>query len=220
MRVRVVVFDYDGTLTPAIYENGKLLFRLVEIKENVVLGIATGRSIKSLRKDLGNKKDLFDFIIAENGAVIVSEKLGLHEVFKPSYWDEVVKRFREEGLGYDIGEIKIGIYEKDLKAAFRIAEEFEEGVRIVRVMPSYFNAVPPAVNKAEALLKILNTLEANPEETAFIGDNENDVEIARICGYSAAVANASDKLKSTAKYVCRGENGEGVLEFLNFLFKL
>ncbi|RLE72897.1 MAG: hypothetical protein DRJ37_01765 [Thermoprotei archaeon] len=53
----------------------------------------------------------------------------------------------------------------------------------------------------------------------FIGDSENDVEIAEVCGFSAAVANALDKLKSIAKYVCRREDGERVLEFLNLLFK-
>lgn len=219
MRIKTIVFDFDGTLTPAIHEDKNLVSKLIEIKKKTVLGLATGRSMESLRKKLGDKIDLFDFIIAENGAIITLEKTGLYEVFKPSYWEEVIKRFREEGLGYDIGEVKIGIHEEDLKIACRIAGEFQGGVRIVRVMPSYFNAIPPAVNKADALLKVLDVLKVEPREVAFIGDSENDVEIAEVCGFSAAVANASDKLKSIAKYVCRRDNGEGVLEFLNLLFK-
>jgi|GEM_PF-2222056 len=217
MRVKVVVFDYDGTLTPALHEDGTLSSKLAEIKEiGVILGIATGRSLESLRGNIGDKLDFFDFTIAENGAVIVSEKLGLREVFKPEYWDKVVERFVEEGLGYNIGEVRIGISEEDLEKARRVAEEFPGKVKIVKVTPDYFNAIPSNVNKARALLKVLERLGVEPAKVAFIGDGENDVEIAEICGFSAAVANASEKLKNKVKYVCKREDGEGVIEFLDF----
>jgi phosphoglycolate phosphatase len=68
------------------------------------------------------------------------------------------------------------------------------------------------VSKAKALAEGLQILGIAPSETIVIGDSETDVSMFELCGFSAAVANASDYVKSKASYVARGQIGDGAVE--------
>ena len=48
-----------------------------------------------------------------------------------------------------------------------------------------------------------------PEVLAFIGDDLNDLEAIRYCGFGATVADGVDAVKSIADYVCVRKGGEG-----------
>lgn len=45
-----------------------------------------------------------------------------------------------------------------------------------------------------------------------VGDNENDLQMLKAAGVGAAVANASEKVKETADYVCSNGYTQGVIE--------
>ena len=48
-----------------------------------------------------------------------------------------------------------------------------------------------------------------PEVLAFIGDDVNDLEAMRYCGFGATVADGADAVKAIADYVCVRKGGEG-----------
>ncbi len=71
------------------------------------------------------------------------------------------------------------------------------------------------VDKSMALAEALRFLSIDPSETIAIGDSETDVPMFDLCGYSVAVANASDFVKSRARHVTKGQIGEGTVEAIS-----
>jgi 3-deoxy-D-manno-octulosonate 8-phosphate phosphatase (KDO 8-P phosphatase) len=59
------------------------------------------------------------------------------------------------------------------------------------------------------------------EETAFIGDDLNDLDCMGYAGLSACPADAVQEVKKSADYVCRHDGGRGaVREFLEYIMKV
>lgn len=70
------------------------------------------------------------------------------------------------------------------------------------------------VNKAIGLKELLDYLKVSPQETIAFGDNENDVEMLKMVGYSYAMANGSDQAKEAAKFEAPSNNDDGVFKVL------
>jgi hydroxymethylpyrimidine pyrophosphatase-like HAD family hydrolase len=51
-------------------------------------------------------------------------------------------------------------------------------------------------------------------EIAAFGDDYNDIEMLRECGFGVAVANAIDEVKAAANYVCGDCDNDGVAKWL------
>lgn len=49
------------------------------------------------------------------------------------------------------------------------------------------------------------------EEIAYMGDDVNDVPALQAVGFSAAPANGRDQVRSTVRYVCSANGGEGAV---------
>ena len=52
------------------------------------------------------------------------------------------------------------------------------------------------------------------EGTVAFGDGENDVELVEWAGYGVAVANAHERVKEAADFVCPSVDEEGVAQVL------
>jgi phosphoglycolate phosphatase len=75
------------------------------------------------------------------------------------------------------------------------------------------------INKGKTLLQALKTIGLDPKQTAVIGDSDTDLPMFEVCGYSAAVGNAPDHVKSKASYACRQEIGDGAVEAVSYIVK-
>lgn len=75
------------------------------------------------------------------------------------------------------------------------------------------------IDKSIALSEGLRYLGLEPKEVIVIGDSDTDVPMFQLCDYSIAVANASDDVKSKAKYVCKQDIGDGVVEAIEHCSK-
>lgn len=70
-------------------------------------------------------------------------------------------------------------------------------------------------DKLAKLQDIMQRYNATLDEVAYIGDDYNDLECMRLCGYSACPADAEDDIKQQVDYVCEAKAGEGaVREFV------
>lgn len=70
-------------------------------------------------------------------------------------------------------------------------------------------------DKLAKLQDIMQRYGATLDEVAYIGDDYNDLECMRLCGYSACPADAEDDIKQQVDYVCKTKAGEGaVREFV------
>lgn len=78
--------------------------------------------------------------------------------------------------------------------------------------------IMPGCHKASGLKRLTERWGIKPEQCAAFGDGGNDIEMLQYCGYSFAMANASQEVKAAAKYICPSNDEDGVLATLEELF--
>ena len=64
-------------------------------------------------------------------------------------------------------------------------------------------------DKPAVFKEILNRLNLQPEEVAYIGDDTNDQEVMKLAGVGACPADAISFVKEIADYICGAKGGEG-----------
>ncbi len=78
--------------------------------------------------------------------------------------------------------------------------------------------VQNSADKWRDLRNILEQLKASPEETAYIGDDVNDLDCMRRVGICGCPADADSSVLSVARYVTKAAGGYGaVREFIEWL---
>jgi phosphoserine phosphatase len=120
---------------------------------------------------------------------------GAHLVIISGTLDLVVKHFGLDGLVHEV---------------FCNAFHFDATGRLSGGTPTPFDIEA----KADALKVTAKRLGVALEETAFVGDNFNDVEIAKAAGMSLAFNCKSDALAKVATQVVPGQDLRKVLPFL------
>jgi hypothetical protein len=111
---------------------------------------------------------------------------------------------------------KVNIMSGEYREAFRalrpMMDALRDQVEIVCYEDAGCEIVAKGVNKAAALERYAADNGVSLAQTLAIGDNENDLEMLRLAGVSAAVANATDAAKAAADYVCQSSRTDGVVE--------
>jgi len=87
---------------------------------------------------------------------------------------------------------------------------FDSQGRIEKVKATPFEQY----HKKTGLLKICDIDGADPKDVAFVGDNDNDVEIAKAAGFSIAFNSKSEKLNKTADVVIEKKDLREILKYL------
>lgn len=73
------------------------------------------------------------------------------------------------------------------------------------------------IDKTTGFKEVMKKLDIRSEDVIAIGDSETDVPLFKMAGYSIAVGNAFDDVKSHAKMVVSSHAGDGVIEALDKL---
>lgn len=78
----------------------------------------------------------------------------------------------------------------------------------------------PCQRKLDCFQKLLSDSRLEPKNIAYIGDDVLDIPLVKRAGFSVAVANAVDELKSIAHYVTSRPGGAGaVREVIEYILK-
>lgn len=64
-------------------------------------------------------------------------------------------------------------------------------------------------DKPATFAEIINRLNLQPEEVAYIGDDTNDIEVMKLAGITACPADAISFVKEVAAITCQAKGGEG-----------
>jgi len=76
-------------------------------------------------------------------------------------------------------------------------------------------------DKMVVIKELANKYNLDLSQIAYIGDDLNDLECIKECGFSACPADASKVIRENVDYVCKRNGGEGVIrELLDEIFKL
>ena len=74
--------------------------------------------------------------------------------------------------------------------------------------------LPVGSGKTEAIKALSEASGIDPADTAAFGDDQNDLEMLRICGKGVAVANAVQEVKEAADAVTLSNDEDGVARWL------
>ena len=77
-------------------------------------------------------------------------------------------------------------------------------------------------DKQDILLKLSHKYNCSTNNIIYIGDDENDVDSMRLCGYSACPNDAVDEIKSIVDFVSKFDGGYGAVREIidKFIFTI
>jgi HAD superfamily hydrolase (TIGR01484 family) len=73
------------------------------------------------------------------------------------------------------------------------------------------------INKARGFGEVMKMLSVSNEDVISIGDSETDVPMFKMAGFSIALGNSAENVKSCATMSVSGKAGDGVIEALEHI---
>lgn len=125
----------------------------------------------------------------------------------------VADDFNEYVKRHDIYQIMMG-YRKD--EVPQILKDTKE-TKIAAWWPRATDIVSASSGKGNGILSFIKSLGYSKEEVMVFGDGENDLDMIDKIPHSVAMGNASNVVKSHAKYVCLSVEEEGIYHYLKNL---
>jgi hypothetical protein len=96
----------------------------------------------------------------------------------------------------------------------RMLARFDGRLYISKSLPYFLEFASPDVTKAAGMEFLAEHLGFARERTLAFGDGENDIELVEWAGYGVAVANAHERVRKSADFVCPSVDEEGVAQVL------
>jgi hydroxymethylpyrimidine pyrophosphatase-like HAD family hydrolase len=100
----------------------------------------------------------------------------------------------------------------------KMLARFGDSIYIARTFPTFLEVMDSGVSKGEGLKTVMRHRNLKPEEVIAFGDEENDLPMFPVAGFSAAPANAKEKVRQAADFVFGPNTEEGLAVFLEELF--
>ena len=100
----------------------------------------------------------------------------------------------------------------------RMKDRFGDQISVIRSFPTFLEVINTGVSKGEGLRIAMEHRGLKPEEVIAFGDEENDLPMFPVVGYSGAPANARDKIREAADFVYGSNADEGLAVWLEEMF--
>lgn len=214
MRYLALCTDYDGTIATHGVVDEPTIDALTRLKESGrKLIMVTGREIHELIS-VFPRLDLFDLVVAENGALLYYPKSQEHKPLGDPPSPAFVDALRARGVGpISVGKTIVATWEPHEKTVLEAIRDLGLELQVI------FNKgavmiLPSGVNKASGLKAALTELNLSVHNTVGVGDAENDHAFLSICECSVAVANALPAVKERADFVTQATHGPGVTQLI------
>lgn len=217
MRYPCLAFDYDGTLAIEGRLSEELLQMLGQVKASGrSLVLVTGRILKDLYR-VFPEVDIFDYIVAENGAVLYSPSTRIKKLLCDPIPAAFLRSLNQKGVNpVDTGNVIVATWHPNENLIIEAIHEFGLDLHI-SFNKGAVMVLPAGVNKATGLHAALDQLGHSAHNTIGVGDGENDFVLLDKCEYAVAVGNALPVLKNLADITLSKDNGLGVKDFLDEL---
>jgi Cof subfamily protein (haloacid dehalogenase superfamily) len=95
--------------------------------------------------------------------------------------------------------------------------EFEE-LNIYRSEPFFLEIMPPSIDKAYSLSKLLEHLGLTKEQMVACGDGFNDLSMIEYAGMGVAMANAQPVVKRAADWITSSNDEDGIVRVIHKFF--
>lgn len=237
MTYQALATDYDGTLATDGQVDAATLSALEQWR-NVgrKLILITGRRLDDLQK-VFSRFDLFDWVVAENGAVLYQPSSGQERLLADPPSEEFLgvlsdriyhaehlpdqplsrefARLRDDSL-LSVGRVIVATWEPHGETAIATIQDLGLELQVIRNKGAVM-ILPSGVDKALGLQAVAQELAISLDQIVGVGDAENDLTFLQLCGYSVAVANALPTIKEQVDRVTTHSRGAGVTELIGQL---
>jgi hydroxymethylpyrimidine pyrophosphatase-like HAD family hydrolase len=218
MPIEALATDYDGTLAHDGVVETATVEALTRAREaGIKLVMVTGRELSDLFNTFDHSA-LFDAIVAENGAVLYHPQTEAVELLATAPPPAFVERLTNARIPLSVGHSIVATVEPHEHEVLAAIRDLEMEWHVIFNKGSVM-ALPANVTKATGLVPALASVGVSAEQTAGVGDAENDQAFLRACGLAVAVANALPSVKELAHVVTAGARGAGVVELIDALLR-
>lgn len=216
MRFTVLACDYDGTIARDGHVDDETAWDLGRVRTSGRrLVLVTGRDLPTLRSVCPHL-DLFDVVIAENGALLYQPEDGSEHPLAEPPPAELVERLRSSDVPVAVGRAVVFTWRPNEAAALEAIAELGLGHQVILNRQAVM-VVPPGVTKGTALLTALDQLHMSPHNTIAVGDAENDHDLLAVAACGVAVGDAVPALTARADRVTARPGPEGTRELVSAL---
>ncbi|HEU4368697.1 MAG TPA: HAD-IIB family hydrolase [Methylomirabilota bacterium] len=210
MRLQALAVDYDGTLAShdRLADGAAVALERAR-RTGLRLILVTGRTFFELTRVCA-RLDLFDAVVAENGAV-------LHFPSDDAICDEgpppplrLIAELDRRSIPFQTGRVIVGTghsYEAEVRAVLAAAGV---DLRLVRNRAALM-LLPAGVSKGSGVRRAMQRLGVSFHDVLAIGDAENDVDLFAACGYAACPGSAVAEVAAVADWVFPGDDGAAVV---------
>jgi len=217
MRYHALACDYDGTIAWDGQVTKRTLDALLDVKKSGrKLILVTGRELDDLIK-IFPQVDLFDRVVAENGAVLyrpgTREERMLAERPPEEFVRELIRRGAER---VSAGRVIVATRRPYETKAIEVIRDLGLELQVIFNKDSVM-ILPSGTNKATGLTAALRELGLSAHNVVGVGDAENDHAFLALCECSVAVQNALDTLKQRVDWVTTEGHGDGTVELIQAL---
>ena len=226
MKKKILAVDIDGTIT--LNGFGKIHLKALEKLRNLkndghhVIFVTGRSSVEAYLLSIFGGLTLLG--VGENGGCITHGEIMTHELLGNKEECQNAFSYLKETLDGTIIEKPVFprltevVLDRtfDIKNAQKLLDE--NGFNVGLFDSGYaYHINSRGIDKGSGLMKALEILNADLEDTIALGDSETDVPLFRTVKNNIAVNNSIPELKEIAKIVTTKNSGEGVLEGLDMI---
>ena len=118
------------------------------------------------------------------------------------------------GVAEAEGALKILVTYDDGKALEAVKENLTEDLYYTVASGHLIQIMSKAATKWNGIKAVLELCGCALEETAYFGDDNDDIEPIKRCGLGVAVANAIDEVKAVADDIAESNDADGVAKYI------
>jgi HAD superfamily hydrolase (TIGR01484 family) len=215
VRYHALAADYDGTLA----HHGLIddltwasLRRLRDSGRKLIM--VTGRELDELL-GLLQHAEMFDRIVAENGAVLYCPATKTIKLLAPTPPKEFAAELRKRGVDrVAVGRVIVAAWEPHQDTILHVIHDMALELQVIFNKGAVM-VLPTGVNKATGLACALKDLGLSAHNVAAVGDAENDHALITSAEFGVAVSNALPSLKAHADFVTNADHGVGVSQLID-----
>ena len=161
-------------------------------------------------KELYTKAKKIKFVLTDNDGVLTDTG-----VYYSENGEELKKYSVRDGMGVErlrkVLEIETGIITRERSGLIK------KRAKKLKIKELYTGAK----KKQKVLDEILQKYNLKKENIAYIGDDENDIDILKQVGLSASPSDAMKSVKNIVDYLCDNKGGDGAFrEFAELIIEL
>lgn len=153
----------------------------------------TGRELPALKQTFP-EMDLFDRVVAENGAVLFNPATQDEQVLAPAASASFVERLISRNVEpISVGRSIVATWEPHQATVLSVIQELGLELQIIFNKGAVM-VLPAGVNKATGLKAALADIRISPHNVVAVGDAENDHALLSMCGCSTADNHGDDPI--------------------------